>query len=93
MHHRIRFNSTFFVYLLFQNDNGDPASKMPPPVRRHPQSFNSLRKQLDEMGYFQPLVMDALPLVEVISNIVYFHSAFAFEARNFDISIDISSTS
>ena len=66
MHHRIRFNSTFFVYLLFQNDNGDPASKMPPPVRRHPQSFNSLRKQLDEMGYFQPLVMDALPLVEAL---------------------------
>ena len=39
---------------------------MPPPVQRHPHSFNSLRKQLDEMAYFQPLVMDALPLVEAL---------------------------
>lgn len=31
-----------------------------------PQSFQTLRQQLDELGYFQILTLDALPLVEAI---------------------------
>ncbi len=33
-----------------------------------PKSFQALRQQLDGMGFFQPLVLDALPLVESLLN-------------------------
>ena len=28
--------------------------------------FRNLRRQLDDLGYYQPLVLDAVPLVEAL---------------------------
>lgn len=56
-------NMALLPFVLFQKASDFPRTM---PSHSPPRSFKLLRAKLDELGYFQPLATDSVPLVEAL---------------------------